>query len=234
MTSSQPFVEDATAFFTALTGYSDPPRLKKLTMAPTGLRDRLLKLIARERRRAEAGQPAEIMAKMNSLLDVEIVDALYAASAAGVRIRLNVRGICTLTPGVSNMSANIEVVSIVDRFLEHSRVFYFLNGGDEQVYLASADWMTRNLDRRVELMFPIESEANRTRVVHALRMMFRDTVKARWLRPDGSYERRGPAPGEPPFRVQFHLQAEARRAAALARERAGVVFRPVQQSDLGT
>ena len=226
MTSSQAFVEDATAFFTALTGYSDPPRLKKLIMAPTGLRDRLLKLIARERRRAEAGQPAEIIAKMNSLLDVEIIDALYAASGAGVRIRLNVRGVCTLIPGAASLSENIEVVSIVDRFLEHSRIYYFLNGGDEEVYLSSADWMTRNLDRRIELMFPVESAENRARVVHALRMMFRDTVKGRWLRADGSYERRGPSDGEPPFRVQFHLLAEARRTAALARGRAGIVFQP--------
>ena len=226
MTSSQAFVEDATAFFTALTGYSDPPRLKKLIMAPTGLRDRLLKLIARERRRAEAGQPAEIIAKMNSLLDVEIIDALYAASGAGVRIRLNVRGVCTLIPGAAGLSENIEVVSIVDRFLEHSRIYYFLNGGDEEVYLSSADWMTRNLDRRIELMFPVESAENRARVVHALRMMFRDTVKGRWLRADGSYERRGPSDAEPPFRVQFHLLAEARRTAALARGRAGIVFQP--------
>jgi polyphosphate kinase len=226
MTSSQPFVEDATALFTALTGYSDPPRLKKLIMAPTGLRARLLKLINRERRRAEAGQPAEIIAKMNSLLDVEIIDALYSASAAGVRIRLNVRGICTLIPGEPGVSQNIEVVSIVDRFLEHSRVYYFLNGADEEVYLASADWMTRNLDRRIELMFPVESAEHRARVIHALRMMFRDTVKARWLRADGSYERRGPSAGDPPFRVQFHLQAEARRTAALARGRAGIVFQP--------
>ncbi len=165
MTSSQLFVEDATALFTALTGYSDPPRLRRLIMAPTGLRARLLKLIGRERRRAEAGQPAEIVAKMNSLVDVEIINALYAASRAGVRIRLNVRGICTLTPGLPGLSEQIEVVSIVDRFLEHSRIFYFLNGGDEEVYLSSADWMTRNLDRRIELMFPVESVENRARVL---------------------------------------------------------------------
>ena len=226
MTSSPRFVEDATAIFTALTGYSDPPRLRRLVMAPTDLRARLLKLIRREQRRAEAGQPAEILAKMNSLVDVEITHALYAASNAGVRIRLNVRGICTLTPGLPGLSEHIEVVSIIDRFLEHSRLFYFLNGGDEEVYLSSADWMTRNLDRRIELMFPVESVENRARVLHALRAMFRDTVKARWLRSDGSYERRGPSAGEPPFRVQEHLQAEARRTAALARERAGIVFRP--------
>ena len=156
MTTSPAIAEDATAFFSSLTGYSDPPRLKKLVMAPTGLRQRFLKLIDRERRRAVAGQPAEIIAKMNSLIDEEIIARLYEASQAGVRIRLNVRGICALRPGVPGVSDNIEVVSIVDRFLEHSRIYYFLNGGDEEVYLASADWMTRNLDKRVELMFPIE------------------------------------------------------------------------------
>jgi polyphosphate kinase len=228
MTSAQPFVEDATAFFTALTGYSDPPRLKKLILAPTDLRRRLLKLIARERRRAESGQPAEIVAKMNALVDVEMIEALYAASAAGVRIRLNVRGVCMLIPGLAGLSENIEVVSVVDRFLEHSRIYYFLNGGDDEVYLSSADWMTRNLDKRIELMFPVDSPEHRSRVVHALRVMFRDTVKGRWLRSDGVYERRGAQAGEPPFRAQEHLQEEARRTAALARGRAGVVFVPEQ------
>jgi polyphosphate kinase len=226
MTSAQPFVEDATAFFTALTGYSDPPRLKKLVMAPTELRPRLLKLIARERRRADAGQPAEIVAKMNALVDDDIVEALYAASTAGVRVRLNVRGICTLVPGVPGLSDNIEVVSVVDRFLEHSRIFFFLNGGDEEVYLSSADWMTRNLDKRIELMFPIEAPEHRARVTHVLRAMFRDNAKGRWLQRDGSYRRRGPAPGEPSFRAQAHLLDEARRTATLARGRAGIVFTP--------
>jgi polyphosphate kinase len=225
LTTSQAIVEDASAFFSALTGYSDPPRLKKLAMAPTELRRRFHALIDRERRRAEAGQPAEIVAKMNSLIDEEIIDALYAASQSGVNIRLNVRGICALRPGLSNVSANIEVVSVVDRFLEHSRIYYFLNGGEEEVYLASADWMTRNLDKRIELMFPVEDVDNKAKVLYALRAMFRDNVRARWLGADGVYSRRQPAPGEAPFRVQQHLQEEARRSAALARERVGVVFR---------
>ena len=126
MTSSPLVAEDASAIFSALTGYSEPPRLKRLVMAPTTLRERFLKLIQRERRRAAAGQPAEIVAKMNSLIDEEIIEALYAASAAGVRIALNVRGICALRPGVPDLSANIEVISVVDRFLEHARVYYFL------------------------------------------------------------------------------------------------------------
>ena len=129
LTSSQSIAEDATALFSALTGYSDPPRLKRLVMAPTGLRQRFLGLIDRERRRAMSGQPAEIIAKMNSLIDNEIIEALYAASQAGVRIRLNVRGICALRPGLPGVSTNIEVVSVVDRFLEHARIYCFFNGG---------------------------------------------------------------------------------------------------------
>jgi polyphosphate kinase len=226
MTSSPAIAEDASAVFSALTGYSDPPRLKKLVMAPTHLRPRFLKLIERERRRADAGQPAEIVAKMNSLIDEEIIAALYAASQAGVVIRLNVRGICALRPGVPGVSDTIEVISIVDRFLEHSRVYYFQNGGDDQVYLSSADWMTRNLDKRVELMFPIEDAGHKSSVLYALRAMFRDNVKARCLRADGTYERKEPAPGEQPFRVQQHLQDEARRRTTLARERKGVTFSP--------
>jgi len=226
LTTSEAIAEDATAVFSALTGYSDPPRLKKLAMAPTGLRRRMLKLIGRERRRAEAGQAAEIVAKMNSLADAEIIDALYEASQAGVTIRLNVRGICELRPGVPGLSANIEVVSIVDRFLEHARVYYFSNGGEDEVYLASADWMTRNLDKRVELMFPVEQPEPKARVIYTLRAMFRDTVKSRWLGADGVYRRRPLAHGESPFRAQEHLQEEARRLASLARDRAGVTFRP--------
>jgi polyphosphate kinase len=224
MTSSSAIAEDAAAFFNALTGYSDPPKLKKLVMAPTGLRRRFLKMIDRERRRAEAGQPAEIMAKMNSLVDEEIIRALYAASRSGVRIQLSVRGVCTLRPGVPNLSATIDVVSIVDRFLEHSRVFYFLNGGEEQVYLSSADWMTRNLDRRVELMFPIEQPAHKESILHALGLMFRDNAKARVLGPDGGYTRVSTT--DPVCRAQVALQEEARRRAAQAIERAGVTLRP--------
>ena len=226
ITTSPVIAEDASAFFSALTGYSDPPRLKTLTMAPTGLRPRFLRLINRERRRAEAGQPAEIMAKMNSLIDREIIEALYAASREGVTIRLNVRGICALRPGVPGHSANIEVVSIVDRYLEHARVFWFLNGGEEETYLASADWMTRNFDKRIELLFPVERSEHKLRVATALRAMFKDNCNAYLLGADGTYKRRKAAKGEPPFRVQQVLQDEAGRTAALAREGAGVSFIP--------
>lgn len=195
-------------------------------MAPTGLRRRFLKLIDRERRFAEEGQPAEIRAKMNSLSDEAIVKALYAASQAGVRIYLNVRGICVLRPGLKGVSDNIEVVSIVDRFLEHSRIYYFRNGGEDEVYLASADWMTRNLDKRIELLFPIEQAEHKRAVLASLGAMFKDNVKARRLASDGTYRRVRPAKGEVPFRVQQVQQDEARRAADLATERAGVTFQP--------
>ncbi|HEX7780117.1 MAG TPA: polyphosphate kinase, partial [Vicinamibacterales bacterium] len=226
LTSSPILAEDASAFFSAVTGYSDPPRLRKLVMAPTDLRCRFLRLIDRERRRAEAGLPAEIVAKMNSLIDDEIIETLYAASRSGVRIQLNVRGICALRPGVPGTSERIEVVSVVDRFLEHSRIYYFMNGGDEEVYVASADWMTRNLDRRLELMWPVDGPAHKARVIAVLRAMFRDTAKSWRLLPDGTYQRQPPAAGEAPFRVQQFLQDEARRAAALARDAAGITFVP--------
>ena len=226
MTASPVIAEDASAFFSSLTGYSDPPRLKKLVMAPTQLRQRLIELIGRERRRAEAGQPAEILAKMNSLIDEKLIEALYAASRAGVAVRLNVRGICALRPGLPGTSETIEVVSIVDRFLEHSRVFCFHNGGDDEVYLASADWMTRNLDKRIELMFPVTDPACKEKALYALRAAFRDNTKARLLGPDGAYHRRRPAPGEAPFRLQLHLHDQARRTEMLTRDRAAVKFEP--------
>jgi polyphosphate kinase len=226
MTASEEIAADAAAFFNALTGYSDPPKLKKLVMAPTDLRRRFVSLIARERRRAEAGQPAEIVAKMNSLTDEAIIRALCDASRAGVRIKLSVRGICALRPGIPNVSSTIEVVSIVDRFLEHSRVYYFLNGGDEQLYLSSADWMTRNLDKRIELMFPVEHPQHRASILHALRAMFQDTVKGRSLGRDGVYTRAVRPRGEPPYRAQLALQDEARRRAAQALDRTGVSFAP--------
>jgi polyphosphate kinase len=229
LTSSQVFAEDATAVFTALTGYSDPPRLKRLVMAPTALRVRLLKLIDRERRRAEAGQPAEIAAKMNSLTDEEIIVALYRAAESGVSIRLNVRGMCSLRPGVPGLSERIEVVSIVDRFLEHSRIYTFLNGGDQEVYLASADWMNRNLDKRVELMFPVESAEHKAKVLAALNAMFADNVKARSLAPDGTYHRKQPAEGERPVRAQVLLQEQVQSRQARAADPAGVILMPQQR-----
>jgi polyphosphate kinase len=230
MTSSPEFGADASAFFSALTGYSDPPRMRKLVMAPAQLRDRVLKLIERETRRAEAGQPAGIRAKMNSLVDVKTVHALYRASQAGVRIRLNVRGICTLRPGVAGLSDRIEVVSIVGRFLEHARIFHFLNGGDEEVYLSSADWMTRNLDRRIELMFPVEAAACRREVLAVLDAMFRDNVKGRRLSADGRYHVPPMPPGEEPFEAQLALHARAVEAWERLAD-TQVAFEPLTSAD---
>ncbi|HLA78663.1 MAG TPA: polyphosphate kinase 1 [Vicinamibacteria bacterium] len=227
MTADSAIGEDASAFFNTLTGYSDAPRMKKLAMAPTGLRERFLKLIERERRRAEEGQAAEIRAKMNSLVDEDIIRALYDASRAGVRVRLNVRGICCLRPGLKGVSDSIEVVSIVDRFLEHARVFAFRNGGDEDVYLGSVDWMPRNLDRRIELLFPVEAPEPRQKVLAALEAMFADNVKARALLPDGSYRRRRPAKGDDAFRAQLHLYREAQKAVDRARAASGVLLAPL-------
>jgi len=226
MTSHPDVGADASAFFNALTGYSDPPEMKALVMAPTRLRDRLLTLIERERRRAEQGQVAAIRAKMNALVDPEIIEALYAAAGAGVAIDLNVRGICCLRPGVPALSRSIAVVSVVDRYLEHARVFWFRNGGDEELYLASADWMPRNLDRRVELMFPVEAPEARARALFALDAMFRDNVKARVLGPDGVWTRRRRAKGEEPFRAQEVLYREAVEDGRRVTRAAGIVLEP--------
>jgi len=177
--------------------------------------------------RAEAGQPAEIQAKMNSLVHEDIIRALYDAARSGVRIRLAVRGICCLRPGLKGTSEGIEVVSVVDRFLEHSRIFHFRNGGDEEVYLSSADWMPRNLDRRIELLFPVESAEGRQKVLLALDAIFQDNVKARRLQTDGSYRRRRPAKGEEPYRAQIELYRESKRALERARAVTAITLEPL-------
>ena len=230
MTADRAIGEDASAFFNALTGFSDPPRMKKLSMAPTTLRERFVRLIQREQRRAEEGQPAEIRAKMNSLVDEEMIRALYDASKAGVKIRLNVRGICCLRPGVKGVSDTIDVISVVDRFLEHSRVFHFRNGGEDEVYLASADWMSRNLDRRIELLFPVAPE-NRKKVLDVLDAMFQDNVKGRRLQPDGTYRRRKNPRGDEAFRAQVHLYKQTQRALERARAGAAVTLEPMSLAD---
>jgi polyphosphate kinase len=212
LTSAPEFGVDASAFFNALTGYSDPPRMKKLVMAPSQLRDRLLRLIEREIRRAQDGQPALIRAKMNALVDERMIDALYRASAAGVRVQLNVRGICVLRPGVKGLSENIEVMSIVGRFLEHARIFHFQNGGEDEVFVASADWMPRNLDRRVELMAPIEAPDCRRRLLHTLDVLFSDNVKGRRLAADGTWHVPPRHAADPPVVAQAVLHEQARRA----------------------
>ncbi|MDO4325602.1 MAG: RNA degradosome polyphosphate kinase [bacterium] len=188
--------EDATAVFNMLSGYSEPLGWNKLSVAPLWLRKKFLRLIERETKHAKNGQEAHMIAKMNSLCDKEIIDALYEASAAGVKIELIVRGICCLRAGVPGLSENIQVRSIVGNFLEHARIFWFANAGSEEIYMGSADWMPRNLDKRVEILFPVEDPKLKEEVKHILAVQLADTMKAHILKPDGSYEkpdRRGKA-----------------------------------------
>ncbi|HMO06006.1 MAG TPA: polyphosphate kinase 1 [Kiritimatiellia bacterium] len=226
MTCADDYGADATAFFNMITGYSQPVAFRKLEAAPIGLRARLLELIEGETLRCEQGQPAQIRARINSLVDADIINALYRASQAGVKIQLNVRGICCLRPGVPGLSDNIEVISIVDRFLEHSRILYFHQGGDPLLFISSADWMPRNLDRRVELLVPVDDEAARQRLIQNLDAMFRDTAKARRQTSDGSYVRVKPAKGAKPFRSQEWFYQQACEANRTAKSIQPQVFQP--------
>lgn len=178
---------DVSEIFNMLSGYSEPPTLEKLSIAPFRLREEFISLIDREARNAESGYPAKIIAKMNSLADTEIIIALYRASMAGVKIQLIVRGICCLKPGVTSISENITVKSIVGRFLEHSRIFYFHNNGNKEVFLSSADWMRRNLDRRVEILVPVENPSIKERIIMMLEVEIKDNTRGRYLCDDGSY-----------------------------------------------
>lgn len=186
-TCNEAIGEDATAVFNMLSGYSEPLSWNELVLAPIWLRTRFMRLIARETKHAREGKPARIVAKMNSLCDEGIIAALYEASAAGVKIELIVRGICCLKVGIPGISENIHVRSIVGNFLEHSRIFYFYNDGFEDVYMGSADWMPRNLDRRVEILFPVEDEQLKKQVMHILEVELADNVKAHILNADGQY-----------------------------------------------
>lgn len=227
MTSSPSVGVDASAFFNALTGFSDPPRMQHLVMAPTQLRERVLKLIERETRRAQDGQPALIRAKMNSLVDERVIQALYRASGAGVTIQLNVRGICALRPGVARLSERISVVSIVGRFLEHTRIFQFHNGGDDEVYLSSADWMPRNLDRRIELAFPVVTPDCRKKVLDALDQLFKDNVKGRRLGQDGLWKVPTRPASDLPFSAQQSFYEQARRAFDRRESASPDAFEPI-------
>ena len=179
--------EDATAVFNMLSGYSEPDRWNKLIVAPLWMKDRFLHLIAMEEEHAKKGQKAHIIAKMNSLCDRDIIAALYSASAAGVKIDLIIRGICCLKVGIPGVSENITVRSIVGNFLEHARIFYFYSGGNEEVFMGSADWMPRNLEKRVEIVFPVEDEQIKKEVMHILDIQMKDNVKASILQADGTY-----------------------------------------------
>ena len=217
---------DASLFFNAVTGRSKLLRFQRLVPAPTAMKPRLLDLIASEAERARQGAPARILAKVNSLQDPEIITALYEASKAGVEINLNVRGICCLKTGDAKHSKHIRVVSIIDRFLEHARIFYFHQGGDPDIFIASADWMGRNLERRVELMIPIEDSRARRRLLRILESFFQDNVQSSRILPDGSSERLKPGSGEKKFRAQEYFFKEARRTAKAREHERAMTFEP--------
>ena len=221
---------DASAFFNLLSGYSDPPQWNKLAVAPLNLRETIYQEIDQEIAQAKAGKKALIVAKMNSLLDKYVIAKLYEASAAGVKIRLIVRGICVIRPGLPGISENIEVHSIVGRFLEHSRLFYFYNGGKEDVFISSADWMPRNLNERVELMTPVEFPPHKERIKRILKVYFDDNVKAYAMNSDGSYRYLADERQGKPVNAQDTCQRQAERLASerkkAARQFRKVVLRP--------
>jgi polyphosphate kinase len=207
LTDDEQIGEDATELFNFLTAYSEKDDYRKLMVAPINLRERMVKLIGRETANAKKGLPARITAKMNRLADFEIIRALYEASQAGVKIDLIVRGICMLRPGIEGLSENITVRSIVGRLLEHSRVYYFANGGEDEIYIGSSDWMPRNLDRRVEVLAPVEDQAIKSFLKDEfLTSYLRDNVKARILQPDGTYRRAVPEDEGQTFNSQLAFQ----------------------------
>ncbi|MGB4609520.1 MAG: polyphosphate kinase 1 [Saccharofermentanales bacterium] len=219
-TASEQIGQDATDFFNMISGYSIPMGWRKIIPAPRWLRKETLARIKQEQKHAEAGRQAIIVAKINSLIDSEIIEALYSASQAGVKICLIVRGICGLKAGVKGLSENIEVRSLVGRFLEHSRIFYYYNDGNEDIFLSSADWMPRNLDRRVEILFPIEDELCRERVLEVLIYQMMDTDRARIMQGDGSYVRfRDQIPADERVDSQIALMQSALQAAEQVRQR---------------
>ena len=224
-TSNESMANDVSALFNMITGYSEPIAFSKLVVAPYALRRTLKRLIHREILRSKE-KPGLIIAKLNSLVDPDIIQSLYQASRAGVRIQLNVRGICCLVPGISGLSENIEVVSLIDRFLEHSRMVYFANGGEEEFYLSSADWMPRNFDRRIEVMFPVEDTFLKKDLIQLLHFYFKDNVKSWRLMPDGTYEKLMPPEGTPAFRTQEFLYQRAAAREKLLRANPPTQLKP--------
>jgi polyphosphate kinase len=224
LTADEDLGADASAFFNAVTGYSQPRRYLKLEAAPIGLRDRLVELIEAETERRKQGQEAWIRAKMNSLVDQKTIRALYDASEAGVKIELNVRGVCCLRAGVPGLSDNIRVVSIVDRCLEHSRIFAFCNGGDCRVFISSADWMPRNFDKRVELLVPVEEPGCRERLMAILTTCLADTAHAWEMKADGSYARLGADGRRNRVRSQEEFYRQALSAIETAKKARPTMF----------
>ena len=208
LTADPEINNDVSNLFHALTGYASIPKFSKISVAPIDLRQTLTKLIEKEIANAQAGKPASIKIKINSLVDADMILLLYKASMAGVKIDLNVRGICCLKPNLPGISENIRVISIVGRFLEHSRIYYFENNGNPKIFLSSADLMPRNLNRRVEILFPIEDPDLKNKIIHILDVIFRDNHNARLLLPDGKYIRLTPKKNEPRFSSQRYFREE--------------------------
>lgn len=224
---------DAIHFFNAITGLSVPQSLGKLSAAPINLRETLLEMIAIEIENKQKEGSGLIVAKLNSLVDREIIDALYAASQAGVEIRLNIRGICCLLPGKKGLSENITVISIVDRLLEHARVFYFRHGGDDRVFISSADWMGRNLDRRVELLVPVEQDHAKGRLIRMLNAYFDDNTNASVLKDDGSYRTvEDKKKKKNRFRSQEALYKEAHQIYQAHSDPRTTVFEPIRKPEM--
>ncbi len=231
-TANREIGEDVTSLFNLLTGYSAPPRWNRLVVAPLGLHEAVLGLIAREAANARAGKKAEIVAQMNALVDVDVIDALYGASQAGVDIKLAVRGICCLRPGIPGLSDRIQVRAIIDRFLEHARVFRFANAGEHEVYISSADWMPRNFLRRVEVLTPILDPAIRLRIEDIISMQWSDNVKTWELVADGSYHRLTPPAGAPLVRVQHRYIEQARERVKVDSLSRGSRFHILQMPEI--
>lgn len=232
LTCAEPYGEDATAVFNMLSGYSEPAMWNKLSLAPLWLKDRFLYLINRETEHALNGRDAHIIAKINSLCDIDIIEALYKASNAGVKIELIVRGICCLRTGIPGVSENITVRSIVGTYLEHARIFWFLNEGKEEIYCASSDWMPRNLERRVEIMFPIETPDLVQDLKHILIVQLSDNTKARLLTDDGIYIRVNPGRNTKVGAQKTFMKEAQALAASRKSDRNERVFKPEEaQSD---
>jgi polyphosphate kinase len=226
LTCRPEYGEDASLFFNAVTGRSKLLRFQRLVPAPTAMKPRLLDLIASEAERARQGEPGRIIAKVNSLQDPDIIAALYEASQAGVEIQLNVRGICCLKPGDPVFSKNIRVVSVIDRYLEHARVFYFHHGGTPEIFIASADWMGRNLERRVELMIPIEDSRARRRLLRILETLLADNQQSSLILPDGTSQRLTVVKPAKAVRAQEQFHRDARRAAKAREHERSMTLEP--------
>jgi polyphosphate kinase len=234
MTCDDEYGRDASAFFNSITGLTQPGPYSLLAAAPNGIRKRLLELIASETARARQGQKGQIIAKINSLVDADIIKALCKASQAGVKILLNVRGICCLRPNMPKLSENITVISIVDRFLEHARILYFGQGGEPKVYISSADWMPRNLDRRIELLIPVRDASAKGRLIGILQAYFQDTEKAWKLLPSGEYTRVRPDRKLKASRAQEVLYRRAVEAAEQSRSADRAQFQPYRSPEKET